>query len=394
MLMACGVCGGLGFERFFQSREWSCSGCYLTDQAAWSAHAAVALRLDHCRDCGLIRQAPGAEVQLNYGEIARDTARQLPDYTDHIIASLAEYGVAPDDLVIEVGANDGTFLRALHAAGHRRLVGIEPSEHLAARAATAGLAIDNEFFGQACADRLLARHGAAKAVICRHTLEHVPDIRDLMHGLAAVLAPGGLCFVEVPDSDWIVSELFAHEIWDEHISYFRAGALTRLVRGAGLTPVRLHRTRFRDTCNLLCWAVRGPCPSGMVEDLAEDLTSPADLVDFQSRWDVFSARLRDAVAVAPGPVVAIGASHIQLNFLNFTGLDRSVDLLIDDDPVKAGHYAPLAKPVPIRTTSDVLASQRTGTLLRTAFPYPVWEDRICAALAPYGIASITPYDLR
>lgn len=95
MLMACGVCGGLGFERFFQSREWSCSGCYLTDQAAWSAHAAVALRLDHCRDCGLIRQAPGAEVQLNYGEIARDTARQLPDYTDHIIASLAEYGSRP-----------------------------------------------------------------------------------------------------------------------------------------------------------------------------------------------------------------------------------------------------------------------------------------------------------
>jgi hypothetical protein len=132
----------------------------------------------------------------------------------------------------------------------------------------------------------------------------------------------------------------------------------------------------------------------MVEELAQDLTSPADLVDFQSRWDAFSARLRDAVAQAPGPVAAIGASHIQLNFLNFTGLDRSVDLLIDDDPVKAGRYAPLAKAVPIRTMSDVLASLRAGTLLRTAFPYPAWEDRICAALVPYGIESIAPYGLR
>lgn len=393
MLTACGVCGGGGFGRFFQSREWCCSGRYLADAAAWSARTPVAIRLEYCHDCGLVRQAPGYEVELDYGEIARDTARQLPDYTERIIASLAEYGVAPDGLVVEIGANDGTFLRALRAAGYQHLMGVEPSESLAARAAAAGLAIHNDFFGQACADRLLARHGPAQAVICRHTLEHVPDIRDLMNGLAAILAPGGLCFLEVPDADWIVSRLFAHEIWDEHISYFRAGALTRLIRVAGLTPVRMNRTRFRDTCNLLCWAVRGPCPAGVMEDLAQDLTSPAELVGFQSRWDAFSARLRDAVAAAAHPVVAIGASHIQLNFLNFTGLDRSVDLLIDDDPVKAGHYAPLATAVPIRTTSDTIASLRTGTLLRTAFPYPAWEDRIAAALAPHGIRSITPYDL-
>ena len=392
--MACGVCGGLEFGRFFQSREWSRSGRYLTDAAQWSAPTPIAIHLEACRDCGLIRQAPGYAVQLNYEEIARDTARQLPDYTSQIITSLADFGVGSDGLVVEVGANDGTFLRALRAAGYQRLVGVEPSEHLAARAATAGLAIHNAFFGQACATRMLTRHGPAQAVICRHTLEHVPDIRDLMHGIAAILAPGGLCFLEVPDTDWIVSQLFAHEIWDEHVSYFRAGALTRLVRGAGLTPVRLKRTRFRDTCNLLCWAVRGACPPGLVEDLADDLSSPADLSDFQSRWDAFSARLRDAVAAAARPVVAIGASHIQLNFLNFTGLDHSVDLLIDDDPLKAGHYAPLATAVPIRTTADVLASLGTGTVLRTAFPYPAWEDRIAAALAPRGIATITPYDLR
>ena len=92
--------------------------------------------------------------------------------------------------------------------------------------------------------------------------------------------------------------------------------------------------------------------------------------------------------------MAIGASHIQLNFLNFTGLDGSVELLIDDDPVKAGRYVQLASPVPVRTTSAVLASVRSGTVLRTAFPYPAWEDRICAALAPYGVGSIEPYDLR
>lgn len=392
--VGCGVCGGVSFAPFFRAREWSCTGRYLDPGTPWSPGEPVAIRLDRCLDCGLIRQTPGAQVQLDYGEIARDTARQLPDYCDAILDSLREFDIAPDDLIVEVGANDGTFLRALSTAGYRRLVGVEPSRSLAARAATGGLTIHNEFFGRACAANVIARHGPARALICRHTLEHVPDIGDLAAGFAAVLAPGGLCFVEVPDTDWIVSQLFAHEVWDEHISYFRAESLARLMRDVGLTPVRLTRTRFRDTCNLLCWSVRGPRLPGPREGLVENATSSAALAAFQRQWDMFAARLRQVVAAAAKPIVAIGASHIQLNFLNFTGLDACVDLLIDDDPVKTGRFAPLAAAIPIHATSDVVASLRTGTVLRTAFPYPAWEDRICAALVPRHIGVITPYSLR
>jgi hypothetical protein len=152
----------------------------------------------------------------------------------------------------------------------------------------------------------------------------------------------------------------------------------------------MERVRFRDTRNLMCWCVKG---APMAETIP-DTTGIAELADFQARWDAFAARLRREVNVAAKPVIAIGASHIQLNFLNFTGLDADVGLMIDDDPVKAGRFAPLASPVPIRATADVLASVRSGTLLRTAFPYPAWEERLAAGLACHGVGSIKPYDLR
>jgi SAM-dependent methyltransferase len=331
---------------------------------------------------------------LDYTAIERDTAKQLPDYASRIIASLGEFGVGPDDLVVEIGANDGTFLRALRAAGYRNLIGVEPSKRLAGLVSQAGLAVHNDLFSRDIAATMARRHGAARAVICRHTLEHVPDIRGMTQGIADLLAPGGLSFIEVPDTDWIVSELFAHEVWDEHVTYFRAGSLAALLRTTGLAPLRIERIRFRDTRNLLCWAVRDPAPAGMTAELVEDVTKLADLADFQSRWDAFAARLRATVAAAPKPIIAIGAAHIQLNFLNFTGLDGSVDLLIDDDPLKAGRYAPLASPVPIRTTADVLQTVHAGTVLRTAFPYPSWEDRVCTALGVFGVRCIKPYDFR
>jgi SAM-dependent methyltransferase len=394
-MVECAACGIAKFASFFRSREWSTSGRYLSEKDGYIRAEPIAIQTEYCEQCGLIRQTPGSEVRLDYADIARDTAKQLPDYAHRVIESLAQFGVGSDDLVVEVGANDGTFLNALRDAGYHNLIGVEPSRRLAACASKRKLSIHQNYFGRELAAKMVQWHGPARAVICRHTLEHVPDIRDLTCGIADILAPSGLAFIEVPDTDWIVLKLFAHEIWDEHLTYFRARSLVELIRRAGLAPVDIQRIRFRDTRNLLCWSMRANPPLiDLMPKAVKDATTPTDLAAFQHRWDTFAARLRAAVSDTPRPVVAIGAAHIQLNFLNFAGVDDCIDLLIDDDPVKAGRYAPLSSPVPIRTTAEALASIRCGTLLRTAFPYARWQDRICAVLSSFGVVSINPYDLK
>jgi 2-polyprenyl-3-methyl-5-hydroxy-6-metoxy-1,4-benzoquinol methylase len=385
----CGACAGSLFAPFFHGREWSTTGRYLDTPEQQGP--SIAVELEHCQSCGLIRQAADKIVHLDYVHIERGTAKQLPDYAARIIASLSEFGVSSDDLIVEVGANDGTFLRELRGCGFHKLLGVEPSKQLSEISSNAGFDIVNGYFDRSLAASVSRSRGQARAVVCRHTLEHVPNIRELVDGIYGMLAPGGLCFIEVPDADWVVGQLFAHEIWDEHISYFRAGSLAKLIRQSGLSAVRLERARFRDTRNLLCWSVREPAGFSFAKSLAEDEASLADLAGFQKRWEIFSQRLRSLVAAAPKPVIGIGASHIQLNFLNFTGLDDAVDILIDDDPWKVGRFAPLAKSVPIRTTSDILSNARHGTLLKTAFPYPEWETRVSDTLQAFGIGSIDPY---
>jgi hypothetical protein len=391
-MVECGVCGGKIFAPFFRGREWSISGRYLATPV--NPGAPVTIGLEYCQSCSLIRQIPGGIAHLDYGEIVRGTAKQLPSYADRIIASLSEFGVKDDDLILEIGANDGTFLKRLHDCGFSNLLGVEPSKQLAEISAQAGFDIVAGYFGRDLAAQISSSHGPVRAVICRHTLEHVPDISEFAAGVADVLGAGGMSFIEVPDTDWVVTRLFAHEIWDEHITYFRAGSLAKLVTRAGLTPIRLERVRFRDTRNLLCWSTRQPEVLSSSASVADDEATIDDLATFQKRWDDFSGRLRTLVAKAPKPIIGIGAAHIQLNFLNFSGLDDAVDFLVDDDPTKTGRFAPLAKPTPIRNTAEIIASLREGTLLRTAFPYPDWERSISEALQIHGIGSIEPYASR
>jgi 2-polyprenyl-3-methyl-5-hydroxy-6-metoxy-1,4-benzoquinol methylase len=388
-MAACGACRSALFGPFFRAEEASVTGLYF-DKPTLSEPATV--ELEYCRSCGLIRQPPERMIRLNYERIVRGTSQQLPPYATDILSSLAQFGIRSDDFILEVGANDGTFLKELRTQGYRNLLGVEPSKQLADAAKQSGFDIRGSYFDEKLAADIHKQHGGARAVICRHTLEHVPDIAGFTKAIADVLAADGIALIEVPDADWLVTNLFAHEIWDEHISYFRPRSLAALLGNSGLKPVRIERMRLRDTRNLVCWSVPAAA-NAAAPCAAEDEAGLAELEGFQARWDAFAKRLRAVVLASPRPVIAIGAAHNQLNFLNFTALAGAVDMLIDDDAAKAGHFAPLAKAVPIRSTSDVLATMRQGTLLRTGFPYPAWEDRIERALGAYNIRSIKPYDL-
>jgi 2-polyprenyl-3-methyl-5-hydroxy-6-metoxy-1,4-benzoquinol methylase len=388
-MVACGACAGVSFGSFFAADEASISGVYLAEPVV--LREPTRIELEYCKTCGLIRQVPDRTVRLEYDQIDRGTAKQLPDYAEDIFAALPRLGIQSNDLILEVGANEGTFLRQLRSRGYQNLIGIEPSKELAAFSQQSGLNIINNYFDRQVAAEFRANHGPVRAVICRHTLEHVPDILEFTRAIADVLADDGVSFIEVPDADWVITNMFAHEIWDEHITYFRARSLTRLLENCGLRLVNLRRQRFRDTRNLLCWSTLAANSTSPAGGLLDDEADVDAVAKFQSRWNDFSRRLRSKLLASPKPIVGIGASHIQLNFFNFAGLGDLVDNLIDDDQTKAGRFAPLARAVPIRSTNETLATMRQGTLLRTAFPYPQWEDRLAGELQPHGVTSISPY---
>src|SRR5215475_13768247 len=337
-MVRCGACAGAVVGPFFRAHEASVSGVYLAEPVIPTEGATI--ELEYCKTCGLIRQVPERTVRLNYDRIDRGTAKQLPTYSADILSTLRELGVRPDDFILEVGANDGTFLKELRALGYRNLLGIEPSKQLADTARKADFDIWDAYFDRKLAADIRAARGPVCAVICRHTLEHVPDISEFTKGISEVLSENGHSLIEVPDADWVITNLFAHEIWDEHISYFRARSLATLLKNCGLAPIRLQRTRFRNTRNLLCWAAPASAKTSSAVGLVEDEASSEAVEQFQRRWSSYSERLRRLVTSSPKPIIAVGAAHHQLNFLNFAGLGEAVDMLIDDDKSKAGRFAP------------------------------------------------------
>ncbi len=386
----CIACCGRGRFELLRFAGVPISGRYLAKPDASLPRHNLVLRA--CAHCGLVVRDRLAMPDHDYSQIDRDTAQQMPDYAADLVAALERDGIVRADKVLEIGCNDGSFLAFLADSGFSKLTGIEPSVQLARRAAARGFAVATSYCSRAAAERIKAQYGTFKAVICRHTLEHVPDAEDLLSAIGALLEPGGVCLIEVPDFEWVTETLAVHEIWDEHISYFSAPNLQMLHQRLGFVPIACRQMRFRDTRNLVMssrWTGQDtPIAAATYTAAAETVERCQSLAQ---AWPAYVTRLAAASVRWSHPVIAIGASHIQGNYVHFAGLAGIVDALVDDAPEKAGTFVMLDRPRPVLSTKTILATVDAGTLLRTAFPYPGWMDSIAEALLPRGVNIVDPY---
>jgi len=371
---ACSACGAGGTEQLIDFGVVPRSGVFLS-----APDAPVSLRslaFEFCPSCGLVRQRRFAESAVDYTDVVRRTDRQLPGYVDEILDRLLIEAATPQGLTVEVGANDGTFLSRLAAAGVQKRLGVEPSRALAKLCAEAGHPVEAVHLTEGGAPFLRAVHGAARAVVCRHTLEHVPDPTALLRAMRLLLAEDGVLFLEVPAVSPILDELKAFELWDEHLTYFSVENLPAILLAAGFQVGEISMRDHLVSKNILCWAY----PARAVAAPSPPSAGAAHLVsscrDFARRWHAYRAEARTAAARWQAPVVAIGASHPQSNYLLFSGVGERVSMLVDDDPMKVGKYVALPRPTPIISSEQLLSEKCVGTLLLTAFGYDGWMNRI------------------
>ncbi|MCS6812183.1 MAG: class I SAM-dependent methyltransferase [Cyanobacteria bacterium] len=379
----CPSCHHTAFEQLLDMGSVPASGCFLPDN-----HHSVALyplTFELCTHCGLVRQGYSDRPTLDYTHVNRNTKRQLPSYGQQILDSFHQVS-DPDQLVIEVGANDGTFLNCLAAANFRHCLGIEPSIALSASCREQGHMVETTHLNHDEALRIRQRYGPAAIVLCRHTLEHVPDPLELVIAMRSLLAEDGLLFIEVPDAQDMAVNGKGQDLWDEHLHYFTAENLTLLVQQAGFSVERITLQDHRQSMNILCWC--RPSPTKPMVDTSFDdrlKISVAQFRQFAQKWQLRCQQLQHHAPAWPSPVIAIGASHPQSNFLLFTGLGQYIDALVDDDPHKIGKYVPLPQPVPVISTAQLIANKPPGTILKTAFGYDGWMNKICKPMSDQGV---------
>jgi methylation protein EvaC len=121
--------------------------------------------------------------------------------------------------IIEIGANDGTFLKNFH---EKNIIhcGFEPSKKISQIAKSKGLNMISDFFNEKNAKNLNKFKKNTDVVCAANVICHIPDLNDLIKGIDMVLSKKGVFIFEEPYLGSMFKKISYDQIYDAHIYMF------------------------------------------------------------------------------------------------------------------------------------------------------------------------------
>ena len=153
----------------------------------------------HCRNCDLVQLGLAVDPAIifppDYPYTSGTTKLLGDNFADLRRESADLLGLGNDDLVVDIGSNDGTLLSNFQNGGHR-VLGIEPTD-VGDIALKRGIPTIKRYFSPAVAREVKREYGPASVVTAANCFAHIEDVHAIVDGIVDMLAPGG-AFISNP----------------------------------------------------------------------------------------------------------------------------------------------------------------------------------------------------
>lgn len=307
-----------------------------------------------CDRCFLVQLQEYVKAEEIFSEYAYFSSysdswlRHARQYTD---AMIERFGLDESSLVIEVASNDGYLLQYFVDQGID-VLGIEPAANVAKAATERGVPTRVAFFTERLGRELAKQGRQADLVAGNNVLAQVPDVRDFVAGLAAVLKPRGVVTVEFPHLECLMREGQLDTIYHEHFSYFSFVTAERIFAACGLTvfdveelpthggSLRVYARHAEDVSKPIeprVAALRERERAAGFEGVEHYLSFAPKAVEVKHRLVELLIQLRRK----GHSVVGYGAPGKGNTLLNYCGIRTDLlEYTVDRNPYKQGKFLP------------------------------------------------------
>jgi SAM-dependent methyltransferase len=354
-----------------------------------------------CQDCGHV-QLPVVVDPDRIFRVYPYVSGTSPVFIEHLreyAESLAEkFGMEPGHLVVEVGSNDGTFLKFFRKAG-MRVLGVDPARNIAAMASASGVRTIPEFMDVGVSRSIVRGWGKASLVVANNVFAHSDDLDGMARAVREVLHPFGVFVFEVQYLVDLCDKALFDMVYHEHMSYHHVGPLVKFFGGLGMRLFDVERVGVHGG-SIRCYVDFGNRP---VSDEVNDTLALEDsvglgpggraIVELSSKINkigtVLTARL-DEIRTSGKRVVGYGAPAKACTLSHHFGLDSdSVQLIVDDNPLKQGRFLP-GKGIPILPPSALDGESDYLLILAWNYADDIMGKPACAAFRERGGRFIVP----
>ena len=350
--MNCRICSSK-IESFMSFGQMPIANGFLTaDQIATEYFFNLAPAF--CGRCGMFQiiEQPAPEKMFHgeyafYSSTSRYMQIHFKSFADMVMQGVLAGRKNP--FIVELGSNDGIMLRHFKDAAIRHL-GIEPSTNVADLARRQGIATLSEFFDRELADRIVAEHGQADAVLSANVMCHIPDLLSVGAGIQRLLKPDGVLMFEDPYLGDMIAKTSYDQIYDEHVFMFSATSISWAFGQHGLELIDVMPQITHGGSMRYVLAPKGShqvspnVQQQLAKELAQGLTKPETYNRFRSNCETSRdalIQMLESLRVEGKRVVGYGATSKSTTVTNYCGIGpQHIEFISDTTPIKQGKLSP------------------------------------------------------
>ena len=348
----CMVCRGPRLVEFIDLGDQPNGNNFLRADAL-SREVSFPLAMMVCEDCWEVQIAefPPQDVLFRDHPYLTGVNAPVVAHFEQLAARVVyKLGLEPNDLVIDVGCNDGTLLRMFAQQGLRTL-GVDPSERPGQVARAQGVTVFKQFWNHETGKSLAQLGLCPELITATAVFYHVPDLHDFCAGLTEVMGPESVFVVQgVNLKDLIERNEFDH-FYHEHSCIHSLGPLTRLfgehglriqdvefssIHGGSFILTVVRRDSTRETTPSVAAAIEAEREAGLYK--------LSTYTDFAARIAANMAELKTLLGelkAAGKTVYALGAPVKGSTLLNYAGIGPDlVELATEVNQLKVGRVTP------------------------------------------------------
>jgi len=231
-IRVCRLCKDLNLREILDLGNQSFTGIFPSNQA--ESVPIGPLILMRCGHCGLVQLNHNFQKELMYGDnygYESSLNSSMVDHLRQIHKSLLRISqIEPDSVVLDIGSNDATFLNFFKDSNVKR-IGIDPTIKKFKSKYTSDICQVEQFFSKESFFQVSDKK--ASIITSISMLYDLEDPIEFARDLWQCLEDEGVWFFEQSYLKLMVENLAYDTICHEHLTYFSAGTIHRLLDKSG-----------------------------------------------------------------------------------------------------------------------------------------------------------------
>lgn len=329
--------------------------------------AAFPLNLVFCKECSLTQISDTIDGNLifpqTYPYLSGTTKNLRDNFREQAGEILSFKSLNRDQLVVDIGSNDGTLLK--NYAESCKVLGVEPTG--ASQVAIGnGINTIHGFFNKETAEEVLTNYGKASLVTACNVFAHIPDLKNLMLNIDSILKEDGIFISESHYQLGMLETLQFDTIYHEHLRYYSASFLSKLFSDFGYEIIKIKKIPTHGG-SIRIWAARSgnykvdPDVKAFLksERSSKYFGLPA-LLEFATQVHAWRQQFRKVIAEIRGAnksIYGIGAPSRASTLIAYSGLEHCDLLGVGEieGSSKIGRLMPGTR-IPVISEDEVLSN--------------------------------------